>query len=112
MLTVTFVIPDVAGRVAFSDDKMHKISLFDTERCMIDLYCARPGQGQRPHVHEGEDKSFYVIQGRGEFQIGTETYALSAGAAAIAQAGVEHGLTNPGPEDLIVLVVIAPPIAH
>lgn len=106
------VIPDISSRITFSDEKMQKVSLFDTDRCMIDLYCAQPGQGQRPHVHEGEDKSFYVIQGRGEFQIGEEAHTLSEGAAAIARAGVEHGLTNPGPSDLVVLVVIAPPIAH
>ena len=104
--------PDVRDRVAFSDEKMQKVSLFDTPRCMVDLYCARPGQGQRPHVHGGEDKTYHVLQGRGEFQVGDERQTLGRGGMAHAPAGVEHGLTNPGPDDLVVLVVIAPPIPH
>lgn len=108
----THVYRNVRDRLRFSDDKMQKISLFDTPRCMVDLYCARTGQGQRPHVHAAEDKSYYVIEGEGDFLIGGEQFRLTAGAAALAPAGVEHGLTNPGPADLVVLVTITPPIAH
>ena len=103
---------DVRDAIAFSDEKMRKVSLFDTPRCMVDLYCARSGQGQRPHVHDGEDKTYHVLQGRGEFQVGDERRLLGPGGTVLAPAGVEHGLTNPGPEDLVVLVVIAPPIPH
>lgn len=106
------VYPNVRDRIAFSDEKMKKVPLFQTSNCMSDLYCARPGQGQKVHVHEGEDKLYHVLEGRGEFRIGAETYALGQGAVAIAPAGVDHGLTNPGPDDLVVLVTITPPIAH
>lgn len=106
------VYENVREKIAYANDKMQKVSVFSTPRCMIDLYCALPGQGQRPHVHEGEDKAFYVLQGTGEFQIGGESYVLEAEAAAIAPAGVEHGMTNPGPGNLVVLVVITPPIKH
>jgi len=103
---------DVRDAIAFSDEKMRKVSLFDTPRLMVDLYCARPGQGQRPHVHHGEDKTYHVLEGRGEFQVGGERRVLGAGGTVLAPAGVEHGLTNPGPDDLVVLVVIAPPVPH
>lgn len=104
--------PDIHDQIAFSEEKMRKVSLLDTPRCTLDLYCALPGQGQRPHVHTGEDKAYYVLQGRGEILIGGETHLLEPGGAALAPAGVEHGLTNPGPDNLVVLVVIAPPIPH
>ena len=105
-------VPDVREKIAFSDEKMQKVSLFDTPRVMVDLYCARTGQGQRPHIHAGEDKTYHVLEGRGEFQVGDERRVLGPGGTAQAPAGVEHGLTNPGPDDLVVLVVIAPPIPH
>ncbi len=106
------VYEDVRMAMAFSEEKLKKVGLFDTARCMVDLYCARPGQGQRPHVHEGEDKVFYVLEGTAEVTIGGETIALGPGGLALAPAGVEHGLTNPGPGHLVALVVIAPPIPH
>lgn len=108
----TFFYPDIRDQISFSAEKMRKISLVDSPRGMVDLYCARPGQGQRPHVHAGEDKVYYVVEGHAEFQIGGETRLIGAGGMAVAPAGVEHGMTNPGPGSLVVLVTIAPPIPH
>jgi len=101
---------DVAARKRFSPEKGQKIGLFSTERSMADLHCLLPGQAQKPHIHETSDKLYYVIEGTGRFRIGQEERELSAGSAVLAPALVEHGVENRGPNPLVLLVVLAPPL--
>jgi mannose-6-phosphate isomerase-like protein (cupin superfamily) len=103
---------DLAARARYAPEKMQKVGLFDTQRSMTDLYCLGPGQGQRPHVHAGEDKVYVVLEGHGDFRVGGEQATLGPGHAVLARAGVEHGVNNPGPANLRLLIFIAPPIAH
>lgn len=103
---------DLAARARYAPAKMQKVGLFDTDRSMTDLYCLQPGQSQRPHVHAAEDKVYVVLEGQGDFRVGGEKATLGPGHAVLAPAGVEHGVGNPGPGNLRLLVFIAPPIAH
>ncbi len=103
---------DLVARARYAPEKMQKVSLFDTQRSMTDLYCLGPGQSQRPHVHAAEDKVYVVLEGRGDFQVAGEKVTLGPARAVLARAGVEHGVSNPGPANLRILVFIAPPIAH
>lgn len=96
----------------FAPDRMAKIALATTERSQLDLYCVGPGQSQQAHVHEGQDKIYYVLEGAGRFRLGAEELALVAGEALVAPAGVEHGLVNDGTARLLVLVVVSPPPPH
>ncbi len=98
--------------VKFSLDRMAKIALATTERAQLDLYCVAPGQAQRPHTHEGQDKIYFVLEGAGRFTVGGVEERLAAGEAVVAAAGVEHGLVNDGSEPLLVLVVVTPPPPH
>jgi quercetin dioxygenase-like cupin family protein len=93
-------------------DKMAKIALAATERALLDLYCVAPGQSQKPHRHDDQDKIYYVLEGSGRFSLGGAEERLAAGEALVAPAGVEHGLVNDGPEPLLVLVVVTPPPPH
>ena len=38
---------DLADRVQFSDVKLNKVALCESERLLFDVYCLRPGQAQR-----------------------------------------------------------------
>lgn len=96
----------------FAGDKMQKVGLFKTERLLYDLYCLEPGQGQQTHAHAGADKVYYVIEGAGQFTVGRESRELHADMAVLAPAGAEHGVTNPGPGPLVLLVVVTPPPQH
>jgi len=95
-------------KIAFSDDKMAKCNIFDSTGMFCDVYCFEPGQVQKPHAHEGSDKIYYVLEGAADVQIGDETRRLTSGALAHAGPGVPHGVTNPGPDRLTVLVFMAP----
>jgi mannose-6-phosphate isomerase-like protein (cupin superfamily) len=101
---------DVQTMVRFGADKLQKVSLFHTDRSMVDLYCAEPGQAQKPHVHAGSDKLYYVLEGAGLFTLGEAERTAEPGTAVLAKAGVAHGVRNPGPGRLVCLVVVAPPI--
>ncbi len=102
------VFKDLVAHLSFSVEKMKKVNLFDTERMFCDMYCSEPGQTQTAHAHQGSDKVYYVIQGRAAISVGTETREVGPGTAVLAPAGAEHGVRNPGPERLTVLVFMAP----
>jgi quercetin dioxygenase-like cupin family protein len=98
--------------VKFARDKMAKVSLSSTERTQLDLYCVAPGQSQKAHTHDAQDKIYYVLEGAGRFHLGGSDLRLAAGEALVAPAGVEHGLVNDGTDSLVMLVVVAPPPPH
>jgi len=92
----------------FDPASMQKLNLFQTPRFFCDVYCLEPGQAQKPHRHEGADKVYAVLEGEVLVRVGAEQATLGAGAAALAPAGVDHGLSNPGPGRAAVLVFMAP----
>lgn len=92
----------------FSDEKMKKNNLFQTERLFCDIYCFEPGQEQHGHVHGNQDKVYIVLEGQGTFQVGTEHRMLGAGQGTLAPAGEEHGVKNHTAGRLRVLVFLAP----
>ncbi|HET6371440.1 MAG TPA: cupin domain-containing protein [Nitrospiria bacterium] len=97
---------------AFSPEKMKKVNLFDGKHLFCDLYCFEPGQAQKPHAHEGEDKIYYVLEGEGKFRVGNDERALTPQSIVLAPAGVEHGVVNEGKGRLTLLVFMAPPPHH
>ena len=86
----------VKEHAKFSLDKMAKIALATTDRAQLDLYCVGPGQSQKAHRHEDQDKIYYVLEGSGRFALGGQQEQLAAGDALVAPAGVDHGLVNDG----------------
>ena len=102
--------PRVEAR--FSLDRMAKIALAATERTQVDLYCVAPGQAQKAHAHEGQDKLYFVLEGSGRFVVGDAEERLASGEGLLAPAGVTHGLVNDGTDPLLVLVVVTPPPPH
>ena len=99
---------DVSKSKRFSPEKFEKVNLFETERMFCDVYCFEPGQEQTPHKHQGADKIYYVLEGKGLVQIGAERRELVPGMATHAGSGEEHAVQNPGPDRLVVLVFMAP----
>jgi quercetin dioxygenase-like cupin family protein len=99
---------DVSECKRFSPEKFQKVNLFETDRMFCDVYCFEPGQEQTPHKHQGADKIYYVLEGKGLVQIGAERREVQPGMAAHASSGEEHAVQNPGPDRLIMLVFMAP----
>jgi quercetin dioxygenase-like cupin family protein len=92
----------------FSQEKMKKNNMFQTERFFCDLYCFEPGQEQKGHIHGEQDKVYLVLEGQGIFQVGSEKQVLGPGQGTMAPAGEEHGVKNHTDQRLKVLVFVAP----
>ncbi len=102
----------LADASQFAAEKMKKNGVFETDRFFCDVYCFEPGQSQSAHTHAKEDKVYYVLEGKGVFQVGGEERELSAGEIALAAAGQNHGVINRSGERLKVLVFVTPKPAH
>jgi quercetin dioxygenase-like cupin family protein len=102
----------VRDHVKLQADKMAKIALSTTARAQLDVYCLGPGQSQKAHVHDDQDKICYVVEGRGRFSLDGAEEILEPGEAVVARAGSSHGIANAGDGPLVVLVVVTPPPAH
>lgn len=89
-------------------EKFYKTTLFRAEGLMLGLNCLEPCQIQSPHVHEDQDKFYYVVEGEGRFWLGDEQVPVAAGAVVWAPAGQSHGVENKGDGRLTLLVGIAP----
>lgn len=92
----------------FSNEKMKKNNIFQTERFFCDVYCFEPGQEQKGHIHGEQDKVYLVLDGEGTFQVGEETRVLGPGQGTMAPAGQTHGVLNHTASRLKVLVFVAP----
>ena len=92
----------------FNPEKMGKSTLFSSERMLVGLNSFEPGQEHRLHAHEGMDKVYYVIEGRGVFLLEDREIEMHAGLMLIAPEGVPHGIRNTSSERLVVLAVLAP----
>ena len=92
----------------FSSEKMKKLNLFQTPRFFCDVYCFEPGQEQKGHVHQDQDKVYLVLEGEGTFRIGSDSSVLEIGQGVMAPAGEEHGVVNHTQDRLRVLVFMAP----
>ena len=95
-------------KVRYAADKMQKSGLFDTPRFFCDVNGFEPGQTQKPHAHAGSDKVYFVLEGRAIVRVDGEEQELTEGQTALAPAGSDHGVTNPGPDRLAMLVFMAP----
>lgn len=97
-----------AEMARYQADKMAKVDIAASPRLLCGLNCFEPGQVHNAHAHSGADKLYYVLEGTGEFTLGTERRTLAAGDLLHVPEDVEHGVTNTGDGRLSVMIVIAP----
>ncbi|MBI5198115.1 MAG: cupin domain-containing protein [Nitrospirae bacterium] len=105
-------VKDVSKIAEFSPEKMKKVNLFETERVLCDVYGLEPGQAQKAHTHEGQDKIYMVLSGQVKVKVGSSEQTLSKDQIVIAPSGEDHGVTNPGPDRATLLVLMAPVQIH
>ncbi|HEV8637433.1 MAG TPA: cupin domain-containing protein, partial [Chloroflexota bacterium] len=99
---------DYRAHAGAAPDRFFKSTLFGSPRLLVGVNCLERGQVQPDHRHADQDKFYFVVEGEGEFRVGGGRLRGRPGWAVWAPAGVEHGLTNDGPDRLVLLVGIAP----
>ena len=81
------------------------VDAFDAEGVTVAF---ETGQEHSLHTHEGMDKIYLVIEGRGLFLLEGDDVSMQAGVLLVAPEGTPHGIRNTGTERLLVLVILAP----
>lgn len=102
------LIHDAAAAAIFSDEKMQKVNLYESAHLFCDVYCLKPGQSQKAHAHEHNDKIYHALKGTCHVQLGERIEPLMPGQVAIAPAGIIHGVENRSDTEATLLVVMAP----
>lgn len=92
----------------YQPEKMGKATLFQSSRMLVGLNAFEPGQEHRLHAHEGMDKMYQVIEGRGLFLLDGEELPMQAGDLLVAPESIPHGIRNSSNQRLLVLAVLAP----
>jgi mannose-6-phosphate isomerase-like protein (cupin superfamily) len=61
-----------------------------------------------PHVHQEAENVYYVIQGKGLFEMDGQKTVVEPHMVMFVPPGVEHAISNTGIEDLTFLVIAVP----
>jgi quercetin dioxygenase-like cupin family protein len=99
---------DYRDHTGAAPEKFFKSTLAESPRLLLGLNCLEPGQTQAAHTHADQDKFYFVIEGEGEFTVGSETCAAGPGVTVWCPAGIPHGVANHGSDRLVLLVGITP----
>ena len=89
-------------------DKMGKSTLFSSAHLLVGVNAFEPGQAHALHAHQGMDKLYYVLEGKGLFLLDGAELPMRAGDMLVAPDGVPHGVRCTGAGRLAVLAVLAP----
>ncbi len=66
-------------------------------------------EGPPLHVHENEEETFYVLDGRDLFVVGETERELTRGDLVVVPRGAPHTLAPRAGEPLRMLVIVSPP---
>jgi mannose-6-phosphate isomerase-like protein (cupin superfamily) len=64
-----------------------------------------PGGVGRPHYHDLQDELYFVHRGRAIFDFPDERIELGPGGLVHVEATTPRRVTNPGPDELVILIV-------
>ena len=67
----------------------------------------KPGDAVPVHQHVGNNETYYLLQGSGEYTDETEKIPVKAGMVTFCADGGTHGLKNTGKDDLVFIALIA-----
>ncbi|HET9323344.1 MAG TPA: cupin domain-containing protein [Gaiellaceae bacterium] len=65
----------------------------------------QPGIVGRPHYHEEQDELYFVHKGRAVFDLPDDRVELGPGGLIHVESQTPRRVTNPGPGELVMLVV-------
>jgi quercetin dioxygenase-like cupin family protein len=82
-------------------------TLYDHDHALISHLCLQPGQALKKHITP-VDVAFYVLEGRGEVEIGEEKEVVSQDTMVESPKGIPHLWRNTGDRPLRILVMKLP----
>ncbi|SJZ52327.1 Cupin domain-containing protein [Pilibacter termitis] len=101
-----FKLTDVTS---FCEKEGKKNIFYETEKTAGAVWCLRPGQSIFTHSHTTSDDLWIVVRGTGTFYPRpNEEVEITSGDMIISYPGDQHGMTNTGDEDFVVIGVAGP----
>lgn len=82
-------------------------NLYDTENAVISVITLNPGQSLKKHITP-VDVAFYVLNGRGIVEIGTEKQEVGANTLIESPKDIVHCWYNESNEELSFMVIKVP----
>jgi len=73
------------------------------------IIAAPPSPGPPIHIHGMGDEAAYVLEGELEFRLGEQTIKASAGSVIFVPKGTSHNVTNLGPGQAKIMIILSPP---
>ena len=92
----------------FSEEKLVKKQPLKTDKVAYNTFFLKPFQILPFHRHPATDEVFHIVEGQGEFTVGSEQKIVSAGATVYGPAATFHGVVNSGQKDMVMISVQAP----
>lgn len=100
-------ISEALGRNPQSTD-LRERHPFDVESCRVP-----PGRSLCPyHSHSAQWEFYHVVAGRGSVRHLEGSTEIEPGDSFLFEPGQPHQLSNPGPDDLVVLIIADNPIGE
>ena len=94
--------------VAFDSEKRCKTEIYRTAGLLVGVDGFEPGQAHRAHVHDRQEKVWWVLEGKGTVELSGVKQPIAAGELVVIPAGVEHGIEANLGERMVVAVILAP----
>ncbi|MEY9930910.1 quercetin dioxygenase-like cupin family protein [Catenulispora sp. GP43] len=103
--------PGEGVRLELPDWQMNvKVAASDTAGAatVVEGILAPGHPGPAPHVHDGHDECFIVLEGRMRFRVDEGFRTAAAGDTVFAGRGLAHGFGNPFAESARYVVLLTP----
>ena len=66
-----------------------------------------PSDRVPPHRHNRSVELYFVLRGRGRFQVDGRSFVASTGDSVVVPPGALHAFENPGPDRLYLLTLVS-----
>lgn len=88
--------PGGGETLRFLDDSLLVLKTDGGSLAHYEYIAAPAAKGSPQHIHGGHDETFYVVDGKFEFTLGTKAVVAEPGSFLLVERGQPHGFRNMG----------------
>lgn len=92
----------------FAKSELMKKVPLTTDKLVFNSYFLAPRQVLALHKHPTTDELFFIVEGHGQFTVGSSQVMVDSGSAIYGPAAVPHGVVNSGNKDMVMISVQSP----
>lgn len=88
--------PGAGEALRFLDDSLLVLKASEGSLVHYEYIAAPSAKGSPQHIHADHDETFYVVEGKFEFTLGTNVVMAEPGTFLLVERGQPHGFRNVG----------------